>query len=816
MKTASSIKFKFVAGLFLIVTVVTVILAVVSFAYEKRAIENRLYAQLNAIADLKKEMVVEFLNERANDLKTLSASFYQRRNVSILLDPASGALSKKEAARQLLRRLNSFKDIYVGYLTLEILDLNGRVIISSAGGHAGLMGLPHVEHKAALPLHAEAFKQDATVILQDNIGTGGTGHLEVATGMRDEQGRLMAVLISEINLADTISPLFTDYTGLGRTGETTLMRQQKGKLLQPSPMRHAPFPIDGQARYGEEYMKIAMLAVSGNEGMDQAIDYRGKAVIGAYRHIPNLGWGVVTKIDRDEAFAEITALRKKIFLLALAILAVMLGIAYVMGRKLTAPIRELIMNTKAVAAGRYAVLADTGRADEFGELERNFNEMLVALDAARLQTKLMHENLANTVSERTANLADANIALSEALENIQRESEEKKSLQAQLLHAQKMEAVGTLAGGIAHDFNNILTAIIGYGNVMRMRLADDDPHREYLDQILSASERAANLTRSLLAFSRKQIINPRPVNLNEIIRLIQKLLARLIGEDIELRVALSESDPVVMADPGQLEQVLMNLATNARDAMPGGGCFAVTTELVTVDEQYVSMHGYGEAGRYAVITVSDTGLGMAEETRARIFEPFFTTKEMGKGTGLGLSIVYGIVKAQRGYVNCYSEPGKGTTFKIYLPLTSAAVDAENASKSVTPRGGGETVLVAEDSEDVRNLTTTVLSDFGYSVIEAVDGEDAVKKFLENRDAVRLLLFDIIMPKKNGKDAYEEIRAIRPDIKVIFTSGYTADIIHQRGFIDEGLTLLTKPLSPRDLLAKIHEVIEEKPSAGTRP
>ena len=525
---------------------------------------------------------------------------------------------------------------------------------------------------------------------------------------------------------------------------------------------------------------------------------------------------MVTKIDSDEAFAEITAIRKKIFLLALAILAIMLVIAYVMGKKLTSPIRELIKNTKAVAAGRYAVLADSGRADEFGELEKNFNEMVVALDAARLQTRLMHESLENKVNERTANLADANAALSEALENIRRESEEKKSLQAQLLHAQKMEAVGTLAGGIAHDFNNILTAIIGYGNVMRMRLKGDDPHREYLDQILSASERAANLTRSLLAFSRKQVINTRPVNLNEIIRIIQKLLARLIGEDIELRVALSESDPVVMADSGQLEQVLMNLATNARDAMPGGGCFAVTTEVVTVDEQYASLHGYGEAGRYAVITVSDTGVGMAEETRARIFEPFFTTKEMGKGTGLGLSIVYGIVKAQRGYVNCYSEPGKGTTFKIYLPLTSAAVGAESASKAVTPRGGGETVLVAEDSEEVRRLTTTVLSDFGYSVIEAVDGEDAVNKFLENRDAVSLLLFDIIMPKKNGKDAYEEIRAIRPDIKVIFTSGYTADIIHQRGFIDEGLTLLTKPLSPRDLLAKIHEVIEEKPSAGTMP
>ena len=289
MKISNSIKFRFAAGVFLIVTVVTVVLGIVSFVYEKRAIENRLYAQLNAVADLKKEMVVKFLAERANDLKTMSGSFYQRENVSVLLNPTSAALSKKKASQQLRRRLNSFKNMYVGYLGLEILDLNGSVIVSSEDG-PGEPGERHPhDHRAALSLHAEALKQDASVILQDHIGTGGTGHLEIAAGMRDEQERLMAVLISKISLADTISPLFTDYTGLGLTGETTLMRRKNGRIVQISPMRHAPSSIDGHDRYGEEYMKIAMFAVSGNEGIDQAVDYREKTVIGAYRHIPSLG-----------------------------------------------------------------------------------------------------------------------------------------------------------------------------------------------------------------------------------------------------------------------------------------------------------------------------------------------------------------------------------------------------------------------------------------------------------------------------------------------------------------------------------------------
>ncbi len=806
MKIVHGLKFKFAGGVLIVVTAVTIVLGLVSYEYEKRAIEDRLYSQLNAIADLKKEMVVGYLNERKDDLKILSAGFV-KKYIAVLLDPSSSALARKTAYQYISARLSSFRRIYVGYRRLEIVSLNGTVLVSSEDRHTG-PGVPSSSGApASVPRNAKAFLWGSSLVLQNDIGSG---YIDVATGLRDEKGIVRVVVVGCISLADTLFPSFTDYTGLGRTGETLLVKRNGGTVTYISPVRYPPLPINGYVALSGEYRKLSLIATAGNEGIDQGIDHRGNVVVGAYRYIPELGWGVVTKIDRDEAFSEILAIRRRTFLIGFITLAIMLGIAYVMGRKLTAPISKLISNTKAITAGQFSGLEKSGRTDEIGELEENFNDMVVALEAARRQAGMKQKDLEAKVIERTAHLAEANAALSRALLDIRRETEEKKSLQAQLLHSQKMEAVGTLAGGIAHDFNNILTAIIGYGNVMRMKLKDSDPHREYLDHILAAAERAAGLTHSLLAFSRKQIINPQPVALNEIITRIQKLLARLIGEDIELRIDLCHGGPIVLADSGQLEQVLMNLATNARDAMPSGGAFTIATEIADLDDQYASLHGYGKAGKYAVVSVSDTGMGMDEQTRVRIFEPFFTTKETGKGTGLGLSIVYGIVKAQNGYINCYSEPGKGTTFKIYLPLTSGQAGRGDAAELRHPQGGKETILVAEDSEEVRKLTANILTEFGYTVIEAVDGNDAVDKFVKNRAAVDLLLFDVIMPHKNGKDAFDEIRRLQPRIKAIFTSGYTADIIRQRGFLEDGLTVLTKPLSPRDLLMKIREVLDSRP------
>jgi PAS domain S-box-containing protein len=396
---------------------------------------------------------------------------------------------------------------------------------------------------------------------------------------------------------------------------------------------------------------------------------------------------------------------------------------------------------------------------------------------------------------------------SECVDGIFEDISERRRLEEQLRHAQKLEAVGQLAGGVAHDFNNILTAMIGYGHLLLMKKGEDETVRSYADHMLTLSEKAAHLTQSLLAFSRKQVMNPQPLELNGLIKRVEKILVRLIGEEVELRVSLAEKDINVKADPMQMEQVFMNLATNARDAMPDGGELVISSEVVEVGAEFVMAHGYGENGDYALITVSDSGGGMDDETRKRIFEPFFTTKEVGKGTGLGLSVVYGIVKQHNGYINVYSEPGMGSIFKIYLPIIEASEQTSEKEPQEGLRGGDETVLLAEDEKEVREVNRSVLEEFGYRVIEAVDGADAVMQFMENRYDIDILLIDLIMPKKNGREAYEEILRAKPDMKAIFLSGYAADMMRSRGLIGADTEFICKPVSPGELLKKVREALD---------
>lgn len=386
---------------------------------------------------------------------------------------------------------------------------------------------------------------------------------------------------------------------------------------------------------------------------------------------------------------------------------------------------------------------------------------------------------------------------------------EKMNLEAQVSQSQKMEAVGHLAGGVAHDFNNILTAIIGYGSLAIRKMAADDKARYDLEQILDSADRAANLTRGLLAFSRKQIISPRLVKVNDIVKNIEKLILRLIGEDIVSKIILTDQETPVLADSSQIEQILMNLATNARDAMIEGGSLTIRTEPVVLDDAFIKAHGFGKKGTYVLLSVQDSGRGMDENTKENIFEPFFTTKEVGRGTGLGLSIVYGIVKQHNGYIECESEEGKGTTFKIYLPAVKGDPAHREREDAVhrPAAGGTETVLLAEDDAQVRTIMREVLTQHGYKVIEAADGEEAITRFKENHGAIQLLLLDVLMPGKSGKAVYDEIRKAGYAVKTIFTSGYNADIIHKKGVLDEGLNFISKPVSPADLLKKMREVLE---------
>ena len=386
---------------------------------------------------------------------------------------------------------------------------------------------------------------------------------------------------------------------------------------------------------------------------------------------------------------------------------------------------------------------------------------------------------------------------------------EKKKLEDQLRHAQKMEAIGTLAGGIAHDFNNILNVILGFGTMVMDRIGDDPLSKEQMNEVLAAGQRAANLTKRLLLFSRKEVAEFKSTDVKEIVLNMEKMLARIIGEDIKLVAELMGTKAMVMADAGQMEQVLLNLATNARDAMPEGGSLTIKTELREIDHEFIDAYSYGTPGTYAVISVTDTGAGIDKETKDRIFDPFFTTKKVGKGTGLGLSIVYGILKEHNGFIKVYSEPGKGTTFKIWLPVIEDTAKIKPETEALPAvKGGTETILVAEDDASLRKLTRIVLESSGYTVISAEDGEDAITKFMENREKIQLVVLDMIMPNKSGKEVCEEIRKMHPASRILFLSGYTMDIMKTQEIIAEGFDFLLKPVSPKDFLKKVREILDK--------
>jgi CheY-like chemotaxis protein len=372
-----------------------------------------------------------------------------------------------------------------------------------------------------------------------------------------------------------------------------------------------------------------------------------------------------------------------------------------------------------------------------------------------------------------------------------------------------MEVIGQLAGGVAHDFNNILTVIVGYGTLIRQGLQQDDPLKNDVEQILAASDKASALTQNLLAFSRKRVMNQTTANLNEIVGSVVTLLRRTLGEHIDL-TTITKVDPLpITADSAMIEQVLMNLATNARDAMPKGGTLTIETDLQHLDEVFVKIHGYTTPpGLYTVIHITDSGCGMDEQTVSQVFEPFFTTKDVGKGTGLGLSMAYGIIKQHNGHISVCSEPDNGTTFRIYLPaMTETIVHEEIVAAHQPPAAGGiETILLAEDDPDVRTLMEKILNSFGYNVILAEDGQDAVEKFTVNMGEVKLVLMDMIMPKKNGKEAADEIRQLKPGIQILFSSGYTADSIRNKTELSEPVELIMKPVKPMELISRVEELL----------
>ncbi len=491
-----------------------------------------------------------------------------------------------------------------------------------------------------------------------------------------------------------------------------------------------------------------------------------------------------------------------------------MGVIYLMitvlERNVATPIVKLAELMSRISKEKdYTLRTPVISEDEIGILSKGFNEMLSEIEKRDKELGLYRLNLEDEVQKRTKELEEVNVRLQKEFSERLKMEEEQMRLQLQLIQAQKMELVGQLAGGIAHDFNNMLTAIVGSAELLRLSLDKEDSLKYYVELILKSSEKASNLVQQLLAFGRRQIMNPKPLNINNILKDVEALLSSLIGGNIYLKLSLPEEELIVYVDRVQIEQVLINLVTNAKDAMPEGGTLTIKVDSVRMDEEFIKMYGYGAVGHYALISISDTGVGMDEYTKERIFEPFFTTKSTGKGTGLGLATVYGIIKQHNGYIDVYSEKDKGTTFKIYLPITSATIEEEKSFIPLDIQQGKETILLAEDVKEIRDLLKTFLTKFGYNVITARDGEQAVALFNKNKEIIDLLVFDVVMPKKSGKEAYKEILKIKQHVKVIFMSGYSPDTLSDRGILSGDVTFLPKPVMPHAILRKIREILDSK-------
>ena len=438
-----------------------------------------------------------------------------------------------------------------------------------------------------------------------------------------------------------------------------------------------------------------------------------------------------------------------------------------------------------------------------GDIVRNFETIRATKDGKQIHIALT----VSPIKDVSGRIVGASA--------IGRDITESKQMEDMFRQAQKMEAVGRLAGGVAHDFNNMLSVIIGYSELLLERADTDGQVRKQCEEIKRAGDRAASLTRQLLAFSRQQVLEPRVLNLNTSVAEIEKMLRRLIGEDIDLRTSLDPTLGLVKADPGQIEQVIMNLAVNARDAMPKGGKLIIETSNTELDDEYALHHPPCIVGRYVILAVTDSGVGMSQETKARIFEPFFTTKELGKGTGLGLSTVYGVAKQSGGYIWVYSEPGQGSVFKLYLPRVDGSEGQIRPAKSASELlAGTETVLLVEDEQSVRALTRNLLEQGGYTVLEADNGAHAVEIAKQHHGPIHLLLTDVVMPGMNGPAVAEMILPIHPEAKTLYVSGYSSSFGTQTGLVPAGANLFQKPFSRAALLRKVRNLLDMQKKSET--
>ncbi len=820
---------------------------------QKDAVEVEVENQLNAIADMKAAVLTGWRIERLGDTRMILASDALLLAAAKVLDGSASA-SERAGTERWLASLCRYQSFASAILT----DRRGKQILFAGQ----VLGSP--EH--VVEMTEQAIRADDVVERDFHWETpGGAIHLGFNLPIRKPgQSAAVGALLLGIDPKRFLYPFLQQSLTPSKSAEIVLLRREGDEVVCLNDLRHQR---DAALRLKIPVSRTEVAAVRASLGDEKFVhgrDYRGVPVVAAIRRgVGGAAWLLVAKVDSEEVYAPIR--QRAIVLGALVgslILAAGSLVAFAWRRQQVRHLQERYRAEieRNTLAGRYDFLSrfandiillmdEEGRIVEANDrasaaygytrdelLRMKIRDLrhpstLADLDsqwrAAEDQDGLVFETIHRRrdgselpveVSVRMVGEEGRRFRQSVIRDITERKraEEEQRKLQQQLVQAQKMESIGQLAGGVAHDFNNHLTVINGYCDLLLNRIGESSPLAEQVAQIRRAGEQAARLTQQLLAFSRRQMLEPVTLNLNQVIADSMKMLKPLIGEDIEVETHLSPELHLITADPGQILQVLMNLTTNARDAMPGGGRIIVETLNVELDRSYAERHAEVTPGSYVLLAVSDTGLGMDEETRGRIFDPFFTTKGKGTGTGLGLSTVFGIVRQSGGWIWVYSEPGKGAAFKLYFPkCTAAAAVAEPVAEPArTAPRGTETVLVVEDQDEVRGLTTTILRGYGYHVLEAANGAEALRLCESFRGAIHLLVTDVVMPGMNGRELANRLNAVRPETKVLFTSGYTANVISKQGVLDPGVAFLPKPFLPDGLASKVREVIGEPETKGT--
>ena len=825
---------------------------------QKDTVEQNVRNQLLTVADIK---VKDLSMWRSMQLGEARAILADRMALTAIRRVLAGDASAPE--RDAVYAWMDGLCRHLLYTDVLLLDRQGKPVLS-VGQRFG-----NDEHLRRLA--EEALQAGDVVVRDFHRDSpSGPVHLGLNLALRlAPDAAAFGVLTLGIDPETYLYPLLETWPVASTSGETVLVRRDGDEAVYLNRLRGRKNSA-ANFRVPMSRTEIAAVqAAGGEEGNIEALDYRSVPVFAAVRRVPDSPWYLVAKMDEDEVQAPVRRRSLVLGLGAVSLILAVGAIIVLWWRRqqlqfyrerYEAEIERRALEERAAQAlqeseSRFRAIfeqAAIGMADSsldarFIRLNQRFCEImgysrqeLLGLtfreithpdDLARdeqLVAQLLRGELSRYAVEKRYLRKDggvvwANLTLSllrsasgdpvhfvavvEDITGQKRAEDERRNLERQLLQAQKMESVGRLAGGVAHDFNNHLTVINGYCAMLLDEMGPADPLREPVDEILLAGQRAAALTRQLLAFSRKQVAEPRVISLNDVVAEARKMLSRLIGDDVEIITHLDAGLGSVVADSSQMNQVLMNLAINARDAMPDGGRIIMETMNTDLDAGYAAQHAGVEAGPYVLLSITDTGAGMTQEVVQHIFEPFFTTKDVGAGTGLGLSTVYGIVKQAGGWIWVYSEPGKGSTFKVYLPRAGGAPEPLPAPVSAAETlRGTETVLVVEDQPEVRKLTLAMLESQGYRLLEAASGSEALSLCERYPEPIHLLITDVVMPGMTGRELAMRLLALRPSLKTLYTSGYTANTIAHEGVLDPGVAYLPKPFSPAQLAAKVREVL----------